>query len=103
MRGRQRQMEGTGAISAIGIGSVNQSESVRPRVGGALHDLVVILIFFKGDDGQGCVGDRVVNAELQGRQTPGVVSKSENSNTITTCHNDDSKDTHKELRSKRYK
>ena len=48
-------------------------------MGGALHDLVVILIFSKVTmvRGQGCVGDRVGNAELQGRQTPGVVSKSE--------------------------
>ena len=29
-----------------------------------------------GDDGQGFVGVQVDNAEFQGRQTPGVVSKS---------------------------
>ena len=35
------------------------------------------MIFCKGGDGHGRVGDQMVNAELQGRQTPGVVSKSE--------------------------
>ena len=45
MVGRQRHMEVTGVISAMGIGSANQIKSVRPRVGGPLHDLVVIMIF----------------------------------------------------------
>ena len=47
MGDRQRQMEGMGAISVMGIGSANQSKSVRPRVGGPPHDLVVIMIFSK--------------------------------------------------------
>ena len=43
MGDRQRQMECTGTISAIGIGSADQTKSVRLRVGGTLHDPVVIM------------------------------------------------------------
>ena len=62
----QRQMEDMGAISAMRIGSANQIKSVRPSVTGPLHNLVVIMMFFKGDDGQGRVVDRVCigNVEL---------------------------------------
>ena len=51
MGGRQRQMEGSSAVGAMGVGCAHPDESVCPRVGGALHGLDVTMIS-RGDNGQ---------------------------------------------------